>query len=206
MNTPRFHSVDTALAILPRAVQPARDLWPPIARQLGRQADPVDDTAPRHAPGAAPRAAWPQWPMALAASLGVVSLVGALCWSVIHERNAAGLMARSAPSAAAVTAAAAAARTLVNFEPTYDADYVAARASLERVFNERLQLLQPATRTRVQADLKIIRQANEDIRAALAKDPASPLLLKLLQSTGQQEIDLYTSVAESTEPMLTRRI
>lgn len=202
MNTPQFNSVDAALANLPRAAQPARDLWPAIARQLGRQADPVDDTAPRRAP----RAAWPQWPMALAASLGVVSLVGALCWSVIHERNATGLMARSAPSAAAVTAAAAAARTLVNFEPTHDADYVAARAGLERVFNERLRLLQPATRARVQADLKIIRQANEDIRAALAKDPASPLLLKLLQNTGQQEIDLYTSVAESTEPMLTRRI
>lgn len=200
MNTPRFNSVDDALAILPRAVQPARDLWPVIAQQLGRHADPVADTAPRRAP----RVGWPQWPMALAASLGVVSLVAALCWSVIHERNLAELMARSASPAAAT--AAAAARTLVNFEPTYDADYVAARASLERVFNERLQLLQPATRTRVQADLKIIRQANEDIRAALAKDPASPLLLKLLQSTGQQEIDLYTSVAESTEPMLTRRI
>ena len=204
MNTPQFNSVDVALANLPRAVQPARDLWPAITRQLGRQADPVDDTAPR----LAPRAAWPQWPMALAASLGVVGLVGALCWSVIHERNAAVLMARSAPSAAAVTAAvtASAARTLVNFEPTHDADYVAARAGLERVFNERLQLLQPATRARVQADLETIRKANEDIRAALAKDPASPLLLKLLQNTGQQEIDLYTSVAESTKPMLTRRI
>ena len=205
MNTPRFNSVDDALAILPRAVQPARDLWPVIAQQLGRHADPVADTAPRRAP----RVGWPQWPMALAASLGVVSLVAALCWSVIHERNRAELMARSASPAAApatAAAAAAAAKTLVNFEPMHNADYVAARASLERVFNERLQLLQPATRTRVQADLKIIRQANEDIRAALAKDPASPLLLKLLQNTGQQEIDLYTSVAESTEPMLTRRI
>ena len=93
----------------------------------------------------------------------------------------------------------------MNFEPTHNADYVAARADLQRVFNERLQLLAPATRTRVQADLETIRKAQEDIRAALAKDPASPLLLNLLQNTAQQEIQLYTSVNESTDPILMRR-
>ena len=93
----------------------------------------------------------------------------------------------------------------MNFEPPQNADYVTARAALERTFNERLKLLAPATRARVQADLETIRKANDDIRAALAKDPASPLLLKLLQSTCQQEIDLYTSVAQTTEPMLIRR-
>ena len=40
---------------------------------------------------------------------------------------------------------------------------------------------------------------------ALAKDPASPLLLNLLQNTAQQEIQLYTSVNESTDPILMRR-
>jgi hypothetical protein len=57
----------------------------------------------------------------------------------------------------------------------------------------------------VQADLETIRKAQEDIRAALAKDPASPLLLNLLQNTAQQEIQLYTSVNESTDPILMRR-
>lgn len=194
MNTPQFNSVDQALASLPRAVQPARDLWPEIARQLGERGDAVVEFKPRPA-----RRGWAsQWPLALAASLAVVGLVGALCWSVLQERAAPALIARSAPPAAAAS-------TLVNYEPTHNAEYVAARTNLERVFNERLQLLAPATRVRVQADLETIRKANEDIRAALAKDPASPLLLKLLQNTGQQEIDLYTSVAQTTEPMLLRR-
>jgi len=194
MNNPRFSSVDEALASLPRAVQPAHDLWPRIAAQLGQQADaPVAS-----GPGSSPPAARPQWPLALAASLAVIGLAGALCWSVLRERAATELVARS--SAPPVTA-----RTLVNFEPMHNADYVAARAELARVFNERLQLLAPATRTRVQADLETIRKAQEDIRAALAKDPASPLLLKLLQNTAQQEIQLYTSVNESTDPILMRR-
>lgn len=186
MNTPRINSVDEALASLPRAVQPARDLWPDIARQIGA---PAGRFASR-------------WPLAMAASLAVASLVGALCWTVLQQRAAPALVARSSPPAATD---AATARTLVNFEPTHNAEYVAARADLERVFNERLQLLAPATRVRVQADLETIRKANEDIRAALAQDPASPLLLKLLRNTGQQEIDLYTSVEQTTEPMLSRR-
>lgn len=194
MNT-RFNSVDEALASLPRSVPPARDLWPGIARELDeRRGDAVVEFQPRRSA----RRFTTAWPLALAASLAVVGLVGALCWSVLHERAATELVARSAPPPAT-------ARTLVNFEPMYNAEYVTARASLERVFSERLKLLAPATQARIQADLETIRKANDDIRAALAKDPASPLLLKLLQNTGQQEIDLYTSVAQTTEPMLSRR-
>jgi len=194
MNQQRFSSIDEALASLPRAVQPPHDLWPRIAAGLGQQADAPVSAGPR---GGVPDTR-SQWPLALAASVAVIGLALALCWSVLRERAATELLARS--SVPPVTA-----RTLVNFEPTHNADYVAARAELERVFNERLQLLAPATRTRVQADLETIRKAQEDIRAALAKDPASPLLLNLLQNTAQQEIQLYTSVNESTDPILMRR-
>jgi hypothetical protein len=194
MNPQPYSSVDEALASLTRAVQPAHDLWPRIAAQLGQQANSPAGPESRNSLPAARM----QWPLALAASLAVMGLALALCWSVLRERAATELLARS--SAPPVTA-----RTLVNFEPTHNADYVAARAELARVFNERLQLLAPATRTRVQADLETIRKAQEDIRAALAKDPASPLLLNLLQNTAQQEIQLYTSVNESTDPILMRR-
>jgi hypothetical protein len=84
------------------------------------------------------------------------------------------------------------------------ANYLAARAALERTFNERLDLLAPATRARVRADLDTIRKANADISAALAQDPASPLLWQLLRNTWQQEINLYTSVDQTTQSMLTR--
>jgi len=200
MNQSKYSSVDEALSSVARELQPTRDLWPGISQVLNQSAQqPTDLARARLARAAqAPRAPRATWPMALAACLGVVSLVGALCWSVLGGRSAAELTARN-------QSAPAASHVLVNFGPPEDAAYTAARAELERTFNERLKLLAPATQQRVQADLQTIRQANADLRAALARDPASPLLLQLLHSTGQQEIDLYTSVAQSTEPLLTRR-
>ena len=202
MNQHRFNSLDDALESVRREIQPTRDLWPGIVQELGESAErmagtPTDLASVRAARSA--RAVRMQWPLALAASLGVVSLVAALCWSVIHQRSASELITQAASPAIA-------GHTLVNFGPPQnDADYVAANANLERTFNERLKLLAPATRARVQADLETVRRANEDLRSALAHDPASPLLLQLLHSTWQQEIDLYTSVAQSTEPLLMRR-
>ena len=200
MKQHKLSSLDDALESVRREIQPTRDLWPGIVQGLGERSDrvagrPTDLADKRAARGArAPRA---QWPLALAASVGVVSLVAALCWSVIHQRGDSELIARGASPAIS-------GNTLVSFGPPRSAAYAAASAELESTFNERLKLLAPATRVRVQADLETIRAANADLRKALAQDPASPLLLQLLHSTWQQEIDLYTSVAQSTEPLLRR--
>ncbi len=201
MNQPRYNSLDDALKGVPREAQPTRDLWPGILQALGERRDPgsaVTTSLGEVRAARSARAARVQWPLALAASLGVVCLVGALCWSVVRQRAVSDLMARSASQALP-------GGTPVSFGPPQNAEYVAANAALERTFNERLKLLAPATRARVQADLDTIRRANADLRSALANDPASPLLLQLLHSTWQQEIDLYTSVAQSTEPLMMRR-
>lgn len=187
MNTSRFESLDAALASLPRDVRPARDLWPMIAHEIG-----VPDRA------APPRATRSPRPMAVAASVLIASLAGALCWSVARERATTELLAQQRAPAPGATAIP------VNFQLPQDAHYTKARAALERTFNERLDLLAPATRDRVRADLETIRKANADISAALAQDPASPLLWQLLRNTWQQEINLYTSVAQTTQSMLTR--
>jgi hypothetical protein len=65
-------------------------------------------------------------------------------------------------------------------------------------------LLEPATRDRIEHDLAIIRSANADIRRALADDPQSAVLNRLLASTWQQEFDLYATVVRTTEPALQR--
>ncbi len=187
MNISRFTSLDAALESLPCDVRPARDLWPQIAHEIDARGQ-----------AASPRRARMPWPSAVAASLLMASLAGALCWSVAHERATAALLAEQhAPTRGAGSIA-------VNFQLPQDAQYVAARAALERTFNERLDLLAPATRDRVRADLETIRKANADISAALAQDPASPLLWQLLRNTWQQEINLYTSVAQTTQTLLTR--
>jgi hypothetical protein len=90
------------------------------------------------------------------------------------------------------------------FEEPKSASYVAARDSLEVSFRERLALLDPATRAQIEASLAVIRRAHEDIRKALASDPACPVLEQLWQSTLHDELDLYDRVVRATQPTMTR--
>lgn len=179
MNTPRHESLDEALASLPLEIEPARDLWPGI-----RQATQVRNRQ--------------RWPVAMAASAALFTLVGTLSWSVWRHADDGQVASRPA-------GAAPAAQRLVSYELPQDSEYQAARGALERTFEERLKLLAPATRERVQQDLRTIRRANADIQEALRADPASPLLLQLMRSTWQQEINLYTTVTHTTDTLLTRR-
>ena len=85
-----------------------------------------------------------------------------------------------------------------------NAGYLATRATLERDYRERVALLAPETRARIEQDLALIRSAHEDIRRALDSDPGSRVLLQLLQSTTEQEFDLYSTVGRNTEPLAAR--
>jgi hypothetical protein len=131
-------------------------------------------------------------PMVYAAAAGLAGacVASALTWAVLHGR----------PTLPAMQLAA---RTLAFDEPR-SPNYVAARDSLELSFRERLASLDPATRTQIEASLAIIRQAHEDIRQALASDPASPVLEQLWQSTWHDEVDLYEHVLRATQPTITR--
>ncbi|MFT3906135.1 MAG: hypothetical protein QM718_07530 [Steroidobacteraceae bacterium] len=184
MNDPRKASLDSLLTQVPHAVPPERELWPQIAAQLGAQQADARRTA-------AERSRWlAGWPRAIAAGLLIAAL------SVLLT---VGLMRQRAEQLAGSTHAPL---TSVSFELPQDAAYQRTRQALEQTFRQRLQLLAPATRTRIEADLQTIQKANADIRDALARDPASPVLQHLLESTWQQEIDLYRDVARSTEPMI----
>jgi hypothetical protein len=205
-------TLDEALAGLGTQRQPGRDLWPAIAREISRTSGErvtnlVDAGASGHAARVSPATA--RRPLALAASIAVLGLVASVAWNFHNlplvpqgpgsaANSPAGTLSTAAPADAAAAVAA-------RFAAPDDAHYRAARAELEQAFTERLGLLAPETRTRIEADLAAIRAANADIRAALDKDPASPLLLQLLHSTGQQEIDLYKNVARATAPMTNRR-
>ena len=93
MNTPRFNSVDEALASLPRARAARRATCGRKSRGSSASAsDAVVEFQPRPA-----RRSWAtQWPLALAASLAVSASSAPLCWSVLQERAATELVARSA--------------------------------------------------------------------------------------------------------------
>ncbi len=90
------------------------------------------------------------------------------------------------------------------YNAALDARYIKAHDELQKTFQERLSLLDPKTRTQIEASLETIRLAHESIRRALQADPSSPLLEELWQSTWHDEIDLYDRVVQTTEPTETR--
>lgn len=136
--------------------------------------------APRHGP-----------PLALAASIAIAAavLVSVFTWAV--------LQGRSVPRAFQTMASA-------SFDEPMDPRYLRARESVTKTFRDRLALLDPATRAKIEASLAIIQQAHEDIREALAADPQSPVLEQLWESTLHDEFDLYDRVVQATQPSMIR--
>jgi hypothetical protein len=127
---------------------------------------------------------------ALAAGVACACVASALTWAVLHGRP-------TSPAAALVARA-------VNFDEPRNPRYIAARDDLKIDFRERLKLLDPTTRAHIEASLEVIRRAHEDIRKALASDPASPVLEQLWESTWHDELDLYDHVVQATQPAMTR--
>jgi hypothetical protein len=203
-------SLDEELAKLSRDVPPPRELWPGVVRGIVR--------TPRSAP---PLSSVP-W-MAYAASAAGLCLAAALTWLVIQARpplTAGGLGSPRGASSAAGTAVQGSPNGLPQGsqhadtasapgvpeslgEPS-DPQYLAARADLERTFNQRLAQLDPATRAKIEADLASIRKARDDIRTALEAQPDSPVLEQLLASALHDELDLYDDVVRTSQPTSAR--
>jgi hypothetical protein len=131
-------------------------------------------------------------PMALAAvvALAAAGLASFFTWAVLESRS----VPRVIQTVAATN----------SFEEPRDPKYVLAREAVEKTFRERLTLLEPATRTKIEASLAVIQKAHEDIRKALAADPQSPVLEQLWESTWHDEFDLYDRVVQATQSPMTR--
>ena len=178
MKDPTQHSLDEQLASLALDVPPPTDLWPSIASEVGRT-----------------RLSRSNFHFAAAAAAAVASacIASAVTWAVVHSRSTA--PASVAPAGNLHT---------VSFEDPRDRAYLAARADVEKTFRERLALLDPDTRSKIESSLGVIRQAHADIRNALSATPDSPVLERLLESTLHDEFDLYDQVVRTTQPALSR--
>jgi hypothetical protein len=131
-------------------------------------------------------------PMALAAAIAVAAagLASFFTWAVLQS-----------PSVPRVIQTIAATSS---FEEPKDPKYLLARSEVEKTFHERLALLDPATRAKIESSLAVIQRAHEDIRKALAADPQSTVLAQLYESTWHDEFDLYDRVVQATQPTMTR--
>jgi hypothetical protein len=124
--------------------------------------------------------------MAACVAGAAACLAGVFTWAVLRKA--------AAPEGLLMVAGAKA------FAEPGDPKYIKARDSLQHSFRERLALLDPTTRAKIEASLAVIHQAHEDIRQALLADPSSPVLEELWQSTWHDELDLYDRVVATTQP------
>lgn len=174
MNDQQQDHLDRLIANLPKDIVPPGNLWPGVAARLTVR----------------PRRASPPMALAAGAAIAAAGLASFFTWAVIESRTVP-------PVIHAVAAAP-------SFDEPRDPKYVLARNSVEKTFRERLALLEPGTRAKIEASLAVIQKAHEDIRKALAADPQSALLQQLWESTWHDEFDLYDRVVRATQPTMIR--
>ena len=180
---------------------PSSDLWPAIAARRSQSEAPQAG-----ATGTSPRApvSHLRW-YRRRVSVGLAEL--ALAASVVAALGGALLYQRQAVPAAPVDPSPIVAQvepfdtpdagvTTVNFA---DAQYDAAIIDLERVLQEQRQHLNPRTVLVLERNLRIIDDAVREARAALAGDPANPLLNAQLADVRRRKLQLLRKAALITE-------
>lgn len=182
--------LDRALAKLPQAVPPGRDLWSDIQAQIE-----ADDAAgePRR------RGFTPHWYQMAAAVLLVIASSVTTYILVRDSGEQQPVIAQSEPLRPQVVAMPASFAGQRMSE-----DYLQARASLDAAFEQRLALLPPAARAKVERNLTDIRVAAREIADTLAQHPSDPLLQELLLSTYQSELRLLADVTQMAPATATR--
>lgn len=182
-------ALDAELHGLPRAIEPARDLWPSIAARLESR---ESRRAGHHRP------AW-LWQAAAAvllvagSSLLTATLLGRGAGNIAGGPRATDVAPVPAPTSDVAALPAA-------FGPgaRLDADYVAARRQLTTMLEARMANLPESTRAKLQVNLGEMRRAADQINAALAERPGDPLLEELLLITYQDELAVLANVNQLT--------
>jgi anti-sigma factor RsiW len=165
---------------LPRSLTPPRDLWPQIAERIERGS----------------RWSWllGSWqPAAVAAAAALAILAASLPWlrtpaapTTIRAVSMPSPTAELRPVAGAAIADPALAAAVDNYE-------TAARELLDAL-EQRRGLLPADDLARVEANIQVIDRALAEVREALAKDPESPELNRMLVATHKKKVDVLRRV------------
>lgn len=173
-----------AASQLAKDISPERDLWPGIEAAIAET-----NAAPRRR----------LWTPILAQAAAVVLLVGAsssLTYLAVRDDGAAVVQVPT-PNYEFSRAAFGANYTL-------GPDYQDAYADLASRLDEELVKLSPEERDDVERTLAVIREAIDDINAALAVDPDNAYLQELLQKTYREELNVMRRVGGLTRNVMLR--
>lgn len=169
------------LAALPLEAGPSRDLWPQIHWRIGARSA-REEARPRRA-----AVTLPVWQL-LAAGVVLALISGGAVWTYLAGtvQGPGAVVMEPAPRAVPAVAAEYAA---------YEG-FTNAVAELETVVEEGRDLLGPETIQVLEENLAIIDRAILESRLALAQDPGSSTLRRLLSQTMRRKVDLLQQAAE----------
>ena len=191
---------------------PSAELWDGVSRRIR-----ADVRGGNRTSGATPRRLSFTIPQALAASLVVALLSGAVVWRALDRSAKASRSVATAERVsdatperktdatperqtdAATEREASAERSDVATVSYADAQYDAAVADLEKALKEGRGRLDGNTVAIVQHNLQIIDQAIEQARQALESDPANSYLSSHLVDARRRKLDLLRRAAALTE-------
>jgi len=184
-----LRGVVSELGALPAEVPLPEDLWPSIQSRLEL----------RRAPGRPnPRRVSLGW--ALAAGIAFASLVGTATWQLARSGgDAPPAIAAGLTEGAAAAASTARTVSLGATDPTSEPGYVDAVTGLLEVYENGRDLLDPETVQVLEESLATIDRAIAEAAAAMAEDPSSAEVRRMLQNSMTQKLNVLRQVAEAVQ-------
>jgi len=171
-------------AALPESIAPPRDLWQGIAPRLEARAGTGTGVEEVRTIGPRPVRPLPWWMLA-AASIALVVTTSLVTVKVVGG----GADGESLPTAQAPVPTGGTPTALASFQPA-EVEYEKAIADLLAVLRTQRGELAPETVAALETNLRIIDQAIRESREALARDPNSPELARMLSDAYDTKLNV----------------
>ena len=175
----RLEALRARVAALPAGIEPVRDVWPALAAR-------IEATKLRSLPTISPARLPRRWIGLAAAAVLLVAVSSAITTLLVRDRQAP--VANVPPRDVQL----ATMRSFVGVE----AEYLRAATELAEALDRQRGQLAPETVARVEASLRTIDAAITEARDALRRDPANDDLVRMLEATYRQKLDLLRRAAE----------
>ncbi len=176
-------------AELPAGIAPPRDLWEGIEARIRPSAE-AETKVRRLVPRSMMHP--PRWALQLAAALALVVSTSLITIAVVGRGGGAVPLA---PSVATAPDAAATQTAFAAFQPA-EAEYERAISDLEQILATRRAQLAPETAATLETNLRIIDEAIRQSREALAKDPNSAELARMLSSVYESKVEVLQQAVQ----------
>ena len=173
---------------LPQEILPDHDLWAGIAGRLESRTD----AAPVSTATARRTLRFPRWAMQAAAAVALIVGSSGLTYVVMGPR-AVKQVAHALPLPGYGSKPAESA--LVAFRPA-EQDYQVAIGELQTVLERNRGRLAPQTVQTLEANLRIIDEAIRQSRDALARDPNSPEMARMLADAYDQKLNVLQQAVQ----------